>query len=209
MRPDRHRGVTPLVMVGLLMVLFPLASCSNGSSIDLRNQISVLSTSVRSLQATLDFVSTVQSYQSTRIGVAQSGQLDHPGAAVVTTAAPQQPGITVTPSPTIPTTVSGSVEIEDGICCAGGQAGETIQLRVAFGAASSQGEVVEMRYATAYIQADEERLSEEAWVPYQPEMSFSTQLAVNWVGWWISVQYRDDQGTVSPIYYDDISLEGN
>lgn len=194
------------VVIGLTVIMLLLGCTQQDQSI-LQNQVEALNTTVQGLHATLAWVSTVQSYQSTRIGLAQvEGEESVP---LVTTAAPQPPGITITPSPTAHTAVYGSVEIEGGICCAGGQAGETIQLGVTLDAASSEGEVIEMRYVTAYIQADEERMSEEAWVPFQSELSFSTQLAVNWVGWWISVQYRDDQGNVSPIYSDDISLEGN
>jgi hypothetical protein len=197
-----------LLLIGMVLVMNMLAvGCTNQDQSTLQDQVNALNTTVWDLQATLEFVSTVQSYQSTRIGLAQAEQDDI--GPVVTTAAPQPPGITFTPSPTMSSTVAGSVEIEGGICCAGGRPGDTIQLSVAFEAVSTQGEVVEMRYATAYIQADEERMSEEPWVPFQSEISFSTQLAVNWVGWWISVQYRDAQGNVSPIYYDDISLEGN
>ncbi|MGD8604985.1 MAG: hypothetical protein PVF49_10490 [Anaerolineales bacterium] len=191
----------------VLIVVLAQAGCAFQNQISLQGEVDALSTKVVDLQATLGLLSTVQSYQSTRVGLAQTWQAE--SAPVVTTSAPRSPVITSTPSPTAHTIVYGSVEIEDGICCAGGQAGDTIQLSVAFGSASSAGEVVEMRYVTASTRADNERMQEEEWVPYEAELSFSTRLAINWVGWWISVQYRDDQGNVSPIYYDDISLEGH
>jgi hypothetical protein len=197
----------PLLGLTLMATILPMVGCTNPDQSALQNEIDSLSTTVQDLQDTLVLVSTVQAYQATRIGLVQAEQGDN--AAVVTTAAPELPGITLTPSPTRVTEVTGSVEIEDGICCAGGHAGETIELSVAFNADSTQGNVVEMRVVTAFVRADQERMSEETWVPFQPELSFSTQLAVNWVGFWISVQYRDVQGNVSPIYYDDISLEGN
>lgn len=197
----------PVLMGAVIALAMTMTGCANQAQPALEEQVSGLRTAMGELRATLGSLSTVQAYQSTQIGMAQEEQEDLAPAS--TTAAPQPVDITLTSSPTAHTPVYGSVEIEEGICCAGGQAGETIQLSVAFNAASTQGEVVEMRYVTAFVRADEERIAEQAWVPYQADLSFTTRIAVNWVGWWISVQYRDDQGTISPIYYDDISLEGH
>ena len=104
--------------------------------------------------------------------------------------------------------VTGSVQIEDGRCCAGGTAGSTIQLKVAFQAASSAGEVTEMKIQVGQCVPDpDQHLG--IWEPYQAQRTFETTLAINWVGWWIGVQYRDSKGNLSPVYCDDISLEGN
>ena len=37
----------------------------------------------------------------------------------------------------------------------------------------------------------------------------TTTLALNWVGFYQRVQYRDALGNLSSVYCDDISLEGN
>jgi len=104
--------------------------------------------------------------------------------------------------------VTGSVQIEDGRCCAGGTAGATIQLHVNFQAASSAGEVSEMKIQVGQCAPDpDQHLG--IWEPYQAQRIYETTLAINWVGWWIGVQYRDSKGNLSPIYCDDISLEGS
>lgn len=186
---------------------FVVSGCSGQTLQNVETQLSVLNTTMGELQGTMAFMGTIQAYQATQIGMERGGQAQV--VPIETTPAPLPGVVTVSPSPTAYVTVHGSVLIEDGICCAGGQAGETIEISVAFEAASEAGEVIEMRYVAAYVVADVERMAEEAWVPFQSKLIFSTQLATNWVGWWISVQYRDTQGNVSPIYNDDISLEGH
>jgi len=104
--------------------------------------------------------------------------------------------------------VTGSVVIADGRCCAGGSAGSTIQLPVAFQAASRAGEVTEMKVQIGQCVREPAQL-ESSWQPYQAQRTFETILAINWVGWWVSVQYRDSAGNLSPVYCDDISLEGS
>jgi hypothetical protein len=198
---SRSAAKCRFLLVFLVVAAF-IGGCVDQTQHKAETQVSALYTVVGDLQATMAIMATIQSYQATQIGLAEE-------EPIITTAAPVPAGITVTPSPTVYTTVYGSVLIEDGICCAGGEAGETIELGVAFTADSAAGEVVEMRFATSYGIADEERMAEESWIPFQAELTLSTRLAVNWVGWWISVQYRDSQGNVSPIYYDDISLEGH
>jgi hypothetical protein len=37
---------------------------------------------------------------------------------------------------------------------------------------------------------------------------YPVELAVNWTRYHASVQYRDAAGNLSPVYYDDISVEG-
>lgn len=104
--------------------------------------------------------------------------------------------------------VSGSVQIEDGRCCAGGPAGAHVTLRVAFAARSSAAMVTEMRVQTGQCVREPAQMKGE-WQPFEAQRSYDAQLALNWVGWWISVQYRDALGNLSPVYCDDISLEGS
>jgi hypothetical protein len=196
-----------LHIAALLGLLLAASGCSSQDESAIETQLSVLMTAQQELLGTVASLETIQAYQSTQIGASSAAGDVH--APLVTTPAPQAVIITLTPSPTPYTPVYGSVVVEDGICCAGGQAGDEIEISVAFEAYSTGGEVVEMRLVTAFSRPAESRLLEEAWVPFQSEMTFSTRLAVNWVGWWVAVQYRDDLGNLSPIYYDDISLEGN
>ena len=104
--------------------------------------------------------------------------------------------------------VQGSVVWEDGKCCIGGIAGDTLQARVTFTATSPFGVVREMRMAFGWMCYEEGQLSEKAWEPYVPSSAYPISVALNWVGYYISVQYRNEQGNLSPVYCDDISVEG-
>jgi len=104
--------------------------------------------------------------------------------------------------------VTGSVMIADGRCCAGGPAGSQIRLQVAFQASSEAGKVTEMKVQTGSLCVKDPAQLKGAWQPFQTAQTFETTLAFNWVGWWVSVQYRDSAGNLSPVYCDDISLEG-
>ena len=105
--------------------------------------------------------------------------------------------------------VRGSVEIEGGRCCAGGLAGDTIYVDVAFEATSPVAPVAEMRVGTGGTCSNEEGLAQAQWGPFAPAKSFPVQVALNWIGFYVSVQYRDAQGNLSPVYCDDISVEGH
>ncbi len=37
----------------------------------------------------------------------------------------------------------------------------------------------------------------------------SLEIAIHWVGYYVSVQYMDDNGNLSAVYQDDISVEGH
>lgn len=106
--------------------------------------------------------------------------------------------------------VTGSVLIENGRCCAGGVAGAKIPLQVQFQAASTAGKVTEMKvHLGGGCVKDPAQLAGDAWEPLRDTKTYEAALALNWVGWWISVQYRDASGNLSPVYCDDISLEGS
>ena len=105
--------------------------------------------------------------------------------------------------------LTGSVLIEGGRCCAGGIAGSQVNLKVEFQAASSGGKVVEMKAQPGSACIKDPTQLKAGWEPFQVIKTYSTSLAINWAGWYINVQYRDDQGNLSPVYCDDISLEGS
>jgi PKD repeat protein len=53
-------------------------------------------------------------------------------------------------------------------------------------------------------------LSLVAWEPYATSKIVAYKIiAINWVGFYTSVQYRDVAGNISPTYCDDISIEGS
>jgi len=118
---------------------------------------------------------------------------------------------TETPVPAGPASgspVSGGVLIEDGRSAAGGTAGDTIDVSVSFNAVSTAADVSEMRVRTGGWCGTEADLAEIAWQPFVTELSYPFTLPINWVGYYVSVQYRDALGNLSPVYCDDISLEG-
>ncbi len=105
--------------------------------------------------------------------------------------------------------VGGSVLIEGGRCCAGGVEGETIQIDVEFEASSPFDEVTDMRVRTGGRFWSEAEMSQAEWEPFGPTKSYPFRVVINWVGFYVSVQYRDAQGNLSPVYHDDISVEGH
>jgi hypothetical protein len=110
------------------------------------------------------------------------------------------------PEPTPP--VYGYVDIEDGRCCVGGTAGSTVDVRVAFGAESPFAEVTEMRARAGARPFDEFELAEAPWEPFVAARIFPVPVPINWSGFYVSVQYRDARGNLSPVFSDDISVEG-
>jgi len=48
-----------------------------------------------------------------------------------------------------------------------------------------------------------------AWEPFAPSKTFPIVVSINWTGFNLSVQFRDDHQNLSPIYCDDISVEGS
>jgi len=120
---------------------------------------------------------------------------------------------TETPTPTASTTTNlpftGSVILEEGRCCIGGFAGDTIQARAAFSAVSPFGKVTSMRVAEFPGCSSESNMGTMAWEPFESSKTFPVPVAINWVGFYLSVQFRDEFGNLSPIYCDDISVEGS
>ena len=105
--------------------------------------------------------------------------------------------------------VEGSVVIEGGTCCVGGTAGDTVDIHIAYQASSPYAEVTEMRVRAGgggpFTEAD---LAAEPWVPFAAFQTYSFAVALNWVGFYVVVQYRDALGKLSPVYTDDVSVEG-
>ncbi len=118
-----------------------------------------------------------------------------------------QPFGTIEPTPYQP--VQGSVEIEGGACCVGGKAGDRLDIEATFEASSPLGEVTQMRVRFGSRAFVEKQLAEAEWEPFVSAMTFPIEIVINWVGQYVSVQYMDESGNVSPVYQDDISVEGH
>lgn len=120
--------------------------------------------------------------------------------------------ITETWTPTAATspisTFTGSVQVEGGSCCIGGTMGDTVQVHVQLSAASPFGSVTRMRVKPTGGCGAQPDMDLAAWEPFAPEKVFPVQVALNWVGFYVSAQFEDDKGNLSPVYCDDISVEG-
>jgi hypothetical protein len=46
------------------------------------------------------------------------------------------------------------------------------------------------------------------WEPFVPLKFYPFTLPPNWVTWSLTVQYRDEHGYLSPIYYEEVAAEG-
>jgi CSLREA domain-containing protein len=104
--------------------------------------------------------------------------------------------------------LQGSVEIEDGSCCVGGTAGETITVNADFEASSPNGNVVEMRVLYGKRSFTDNEMENAAWEAFVTEKAFPVEVVLNWSTFYVYVQYRDSNGNVSPLYFDEISVEG-
>ena len=105
-------------------------------------------------------------------------------------------------------TWTGSVVLEGGACCVGGIAGVPLAIDAAFTAASPFGTVTQMRTSTYSGCAPEAVLEQIAWEPFASTKTFTFTPPLNWVGFYVSAQFRDALGDLSPIYCDDIAVEG-
>jgi len=46
------------------------------------------------------------------------------------------------------------------------------------------------------------------WEPFAASKTYPVPVVINWTGFYICVQYQDEHGNLSPVYGDDISVEG-
>ena len=107
---------------------------------------------------------------------------------------------------TTPVSFTGAVQIAGGSCCIGGFDGETIQAQVSFSAASPFGRVSKMRVKSG-CSADM-GLESVDWEAFASSKTYPIHVVINWSGFFICVQYQDEHGNLSPVYQDDISVEG-
>jgi hypothetical protein len=156
-------------------------------------------------------LATVAAQQATEIGALENAMESQ--SEVISYLATRMPRL---PTPTMATfeptpyrPVGGSVVLEDGRCCAGGRAGEVIEISAEFHAQSPDAEIVKMRYRLAHDKADEDELAQVPWQPFREQEEIPVEVALNWVGYTLSVQFMDGAGNLSPVYHDEISIEGN
>ncbi len=113
-----------------------------------------------------------------------------------------------TPAPPSSYVVTGSVVLKGGASVTGGTAGSVLAMDAAFTASSLSGPVTEMRTATRYGGGCLKDMSSVVWEPFAPTQTFTLTVFINFIGFYVSAQFRDANGNLSPIVCDDISVEG-
>jgi hypothetical protein len=127
---------------------------------------------------------------------------------------PTTPIASETPSAMTPLEISttafvlftGAVQIAGGSCCIAGFDGETIQAQVSFSAGSPFGSVGQMRVKSGCSAAMD--LEGAEWETFADSKMYPVPVIINWSGFSICVQYQDEYGNLSPVYRDDVSVEG-
>ena len=152
-------------------------------------QVTALRRDVRSLEGQVQAQATMLHYLATR------------GPALPPTSDPF-----ISPTPYYP--LRGSVEIEGGRCCVGGIAGDTTSIQATLFAESPFGVISGMRVHAGGNLLDQALFEQVSWQPYVRNLSFEIPIFINWVGFYVQVQFRDALGNLSPVYFDDISVEG-
>ena len=202
---SRHRPSRTVLALGATVLLLVVVACgalntapSPGPTVD-----TSLAATVAAQGTAVARNGTIVAALATRVAALENAQSASPPA-------PQPEGVSSgEPEGVSSGEVEGTVEIEGGRCCVGSTAGDTIDVEVAFSATSSAGEVTEMRVATAGIKFDAAAMADVPWEPFEPSKSYPVAVALNWTGYWVNAQFRDAAGNVSPVVYDDISVEGS
>ncbi len=170
---------------------------------DAAETIAVLSSINSHLMTQVAAINDVIDYQATRVASHEMM------ISYLATHMPVQRITPVRPTFTPSWPVIGMVDIEAGICCVGGTVGETIQVNVTFDASSPYAEVTEMRTRTGGLSLSENEMADAEWEPFSHSKTFFVPVFINWVGFYVNVQFRDAQGNLSAVHYDDISVEGH
>jgi len=185
-------------LISLAAALFFMTACNESPSIEpIEGTVSALSTQSIQQATTISAQATIIANQAEHISyLATRGPI---------MATPFPSG--AEPTPYYP--VVGSVIIEGGRCCVGARAGEEIELAVEFDALSQFGEVADMRMRLANIRFSEEDLLTTEWEPFAITTSLPVSVTLNWVTYYLTVQYRDEAGNLSPVYSAEITVEGS
>ncbi len=89
----------------------------------------------------------------------------------------------------------------------GGAGGETISIPVSFQATSPFGPVTEMRVSDRCMR--EAEMNAVSWEPFRQTRLVPYRIpGNNWFTFYVGVQYRDVHGNLSPVYCDELGVEG-
>jgi hypothetical protein len=179
------------------------------SRLELDNRVAVsrVQTNLEALATQSAAQSTAMAEQNTRLAadIREQGTL----ISYLATRGPAPATMNPNSTPTPYRPVLGSVVLNEGACCVSGAAGAIIELEAAFEAESPPGEVVtELRARLGTIPFSELELEDDEWQPYVEAINFPVEVAVNWTSYHVSAQFRDAAGNLSPVYHDEIAVEG-
>jgi hypothetical protein len=184
MRHIRH----PHLLVAALLSVPIVSGCAAGSE------------SLR-FQATIQSLQTEVSSQSTEISL----HLEY--LSYLATRVP--PPLSSPASTPIPTPfVVGSVGIAGGTCCLSAIAGQSVRIPVAFQASSPAAPISDFRVRAGLSPFDESDLSATEWQPFTAGRDFEYIPPLNWSAFYVTVQFRDALGNLSPVYSTHLSVEG-
>ena len=102
---------------------------------------------------------------------------------------------------------TGSVVLNNGSCCIGGTAGVPLGIPATFSAISSFSSATQMRTRLGG-ECRFASIDGSAWEPFSTQKTFTFTPPINWVTIGVAAQFRDSIGTESPLYCDDIDVEG-
>jgi len=190
-----------IVIVGVVLLVVGMGASAIYFS-EINQQMNVM---IVTLEAEVDQLEEWNSYQSTQIGAQQLtlGALSTSDPAGNADQSPMT--VTLTPYDRI-----FGVLIEEGRCCVGGIAGETVNVRVQFFPRMNElpGAVVEMRVITGAQSVSQVDLDAQPWEPYFEEKTYPVHLVINWTTFWVHAQFRTAAGDISEIYSDEVAVEG-
>ncbi len=128
---------------------------------------------------------------------------------IVSEPTPETTIIEPVPEAAVDNSIQGSVELARGACCAGGPAGDTIQVPASFTAESPHGEIESMRVkthrASCVVAGD---MADSEWEPFTEVSGYEAVASSGWSSLFVSVQFQDAAGNISAVFCDDVAVEG-
>jgi hypothetical protein len=195
-----------------LLILASLNACSLLTIeriTPIEDEVQGFEATVDALKGQIDRQDDMVSYMATQVSLLATENAQFSSLiSYLATRGPASGTAVVTPPETNAALVSGEVVIEDGSCCVGATAGDDIEITVRFSASGRQAPVTEMRYKVGGFADLEQGFYTEPWGLFREQLTFTYRVPINWTGFYVRVQYRDSLGNLSPIYTDDISVEG-
>jgi hypothetical protein len=107
--------------------------------------------------------------------------------------------------------VTGTVLLNGGAEVTGGPIGRDLRIFAEYSAESANGDVLGLRSIGSFLRCLEtQELEPFEWITYTRAQTFTVQPPVpNWIGYYVTAQFRDVAGETSAAVCDDIGVEGH